>query len=376
MRQFHRIIQMILVAFLLLGAAHARIGESRDECLVRYGEPKEIDQDEHVGEILRFSQGYFNITCVIQEGRCKMINYQKSRNLTEKEQKRHLSDDFLLKALLQKTILHIQPEEQERLLKENSAGRSWKAITAEDMSAIFPPIAHRAVQADPLSKRALINRGHHRLGAEGGYIAIWDEMPRMFAPGDQDGNCTHNLFIASVEEFATFLRSGSVPFTMDPDLNDELMKEGKAYLYGLGYDRTDLRPKQRSHSGNSGLIDLLDREYLNLSKKQDIREMRMDAFVALVNEQMPDDSSWRLEVDGDSLGLRVSGLLDSDLIESLIRIMASSRNFHCIVTDGKVVLKRGFDAPWEEKKQDTMPFGFKSGKPRAMSLPPGMQSRR
>ncbi|WP_395740569.1 hypothetical protein [Prosthecobacter sp.] len=63
----------LLTLLCLSSAALARIGETQDECIRRYGEPVQRDADK----TLSFRKSGIAVTCTFLEGRCVHIRYQK-----------------------------------------------------------------------------------------------------------------------------------------------------------------------------------------------------------------------------------------------------------------------------------------------------------
>ena len=67
-------ISLTFLIFLWLGAgAQARIGETLEECIKRYGEPVQREETK----TLIFQKSGISINCGFREGRCVQITYQK-----------------------------------------------------------------------------------------------------------------------------------------------------------------------------------------------------------------------------------------------------------------------------------------------------------
>ncbi len=88
-----RIILFTLLGLGLLGSAFARLGETEQQLVKRFGEPKSRNQHKiiaqgkfiELGPQLRFVEGDWNIACEMIDGRCMRITYSKRGDWTEEQ---------------------------------------------------------------------------------------------------------------------------------------------------------------------------------------------------------------------------------------------------------------------------------------------------
>jgi hypothetical protein len=62
------------LTLMLCISAHARLGETINECIRRYGEPLKADEEK---KILGFQKGVFFVMCIFLDGKCESISFKK-----------------------------------------------------------------------------------------------------------------------------------------------------------------------------------------------------------------------------------------------------------------------------------------------------------
>lgn len=106
----------ILLSGVIASPLTARIGETPQECVKRYGEPVKVDKET---QGLFFEKAGFQVQCSFRDGKCAMISFW------------HAERD----ALGNPTAL--SQAEIEQLLEVNSGGAKWKKGTGISVNRQF-----------------------------------------------------------------------------------------------------------------------------------------------------------------------------------------------------------------------------------------------
>ncbi|MGE0412015.1 MAG: hypothetical protein AB7I98_03910 [Verrucomicrobiales bacterium] len=100
-----------LLLFILPAFGFARIGETEQQCSVRYGRPTGTGSDPATGlDMNTYKKNGFEMYCYFDNGKCVRITYQKQ-----------------LKTSAQAQPVDLTPEEALSLLKLNAEG-DWKTL--------------------------------------------------------------------------------------------------------------------------------------------------------------------------------------------------------------------------------------------------------
>jgi hypothetical protein len=139
---------LILVASTLLSLpAHARIGETPEQCQARYGAAIKADK---AAQSILFSKAGLNVMTFFREGKCVRVGFWKSEV------------DIL------NSPLALSDAEKEALLDANGGGAKWRKLTVLDVNAYWQTVDEKLTASYVLLENMLI-------------IQTTDEMNRTIA---------------------------------------------------------------------------------------------------------------------------------------------------------------------------------------------------
>ena len=162
----------LIILFCAALCADARIGETREECIKRYGEIIEQEKDPEIGEILTFQKDELVVSAIISGGACIGMMYTKERPYTDNE---------LLKKYEGVAANHLTAEqktkrlaftvaERFKLLEVNEGGEKWGPLTEETMKTFMPEHLAKAVAQNPEALESTNESIFYRKGNGDGYL--------------------------------------------------------------------------------------------------------------------------------------------------------------------------------------------------------------
>jgi hypothetical protein len=123
----------------------------------------------------------------------------------------------------------------------------------------------------------------------------------------------------------------------DEPLKDATKYEGVARIYGAGHQWPNGYLDIPS-GGNLLIVQKLSKVALEINEhsgRYDVRDVELKDVVKIINSHIPANSKWAVKVDKKVTQFRVSGVINKDLLRSLVSLMQNN-NVYCRVTDGMV----------------------------------------
>lgn len=135
-------------------------------------------------------------------------------------------------------------------------------------------------------------------------------------------------------------------------VNLEEMRKGQAVLSGKSFIPIDeANSAKYFYSGNTCLVALLKDVRLNTTKPIVVDNLSLDLVAEKINEIIPQGKKWEIKVADSAKGLKITGVIDTNLIITLGVFMHDNQNFHCIITDGVIELREGELPPIDRGKK-------------------------
>ena len=178
-----RVLALVAIAVTVFTApnGYARVGETRAECIKRYGVVVEREVDPVIGEMLTFQKGDIVVSAMISDGKCIGMMYSKERPYTVDELLQKYGILELNEVPAEKKIKRMAFTKAERfkLFEVNGDGKEWGGMTEEAMATFLPKHLAKAIANNPEALKELNIKNFYRKGDGLGYLARLDTATNL-----------------------------------------------------------------------------------------------------------------------------------------------------------------------------------------------------
>lgn len=198
---------LIPTLLFVISAAQARIGETRDECIKRYGKIILQEKDPVLGEMLTFEKGDVVISTMIQADKCVGMMYTKEKKYTEQELVKKYGAGNIDKLSEEQKIkpLAFTLAERFKLMEINSGNKEWGPMTEETLKLFLPDHMAKAVVSNPEAMEQYKESRFYREGDGGGYFAMLGTASDIEGMEGQNAVC--EIFFIRADLFALMGRA-------------------------------------------------------------------------------------------------------------------------------------------------------------------------
>lgn len=136
---------------------------------------------------------------------------------------------------------------------------------------------------------------------------------------------------------------------------EDVIAMGELELNGGPVKRSDVDKNRNAifYSGNACWLDFVRNIKFSVADPIELKNVTLIDLASTMNKRIHEESGWKIAVSENAKDIRVSGILDKDIILSLTRLM-HQESFYCRIHNGIIEFKKGARSP--VVPEDKMPL--------------------